>query len=138
MQNVEIYTDGACIGNPGPGGWAAILISGEHKKEISGGHTHTTNNEMELMAIIEALEALKYAENPALALIYTDSTFAINAVTGKFKLKKPQIIDLVNYINETAKTKNYNLKFRHVKGHNGDPLNERADKLASQAAERSK
>ena len=76
MQKVIIYTDGACSGNPGPGGWAAVLIYGEHKKEISGGNKETTNNIMELTAILEALKALK---TECEVELYSDSAYSVNA-----------------------------------------------------------
>ena len=77
MDKVTIYTDGACSGNPGPGGWAAVLLSGEHKKEISGGEASTTNNRMELLAVISALELLK---RPCEVTLYTDSQYIERAV----------------------------------------------------------
>jgi ribonuclease HI len=137
MQQVKIYTDGACKGNPGKGGWAALLIAGDARKEISGGRTYTTNNEMELMAIVEAMEAMKYSDKEVYVTIFTDSKLAIGWITGDYKMKKPHIVDLVTYIRELASTKSIKMSFQHVKGHNGDPLNERVDYLASQAAERS-
>ena len=76
--NITIYTDGACSGNPGPGGWGAILISGEHRKELFGGERETTNNRMELMAAIEALDALKRSSN---VVLHTDSTYVKDGIT---------------------------------------------------------
>ena len=76
---IEIYTDGACRGNPGPGGWAALLLMGAHEREISGAEAHTTNNRMELTAVIRALEALK---RPVHARLYTDSQYVRNGITA--------------------------------------------------------
>ena len=79
MQNVEVFTDGACLGNPGPGGWAALLRYGESEKELSGGEPETTNNRMELLAAIMALEALK---KPCIVALYSDSRYVIDGATG--------------------------------------------------------
>ncbi len=104
--HVTIYTDGACSGNPGPGGWGAILISGSHQKELKGGEPVTTNNRMELMAAISALEALK---RPAIVDIHTDS----------------QCLD--------AALAQHRVRWHWVRGHAGHDLNERADRLAREA-----
>ncbi len=136
MKKVEIYTDGACSGNPGPGGYAAILKFGESYKEISQGYRHTTNNRMEMMAVIKALEALK---KPSQVKIYTDSKYVMDGITKwidgwkakgwKTAAKKPvknkelwQEIDAV--VNK------HSVEFIWVKGHAGHEGNERADELA--------
>jgi ribonuclease HI len=133
---VEIYTDGACSGNPGPGGWGALLRYNGHEKELCGGEAETTNNRMEMMAVIKALEALK---KPSQVKIYTDSKYVMQGITEwlegwkargwKTASKKPvknqdlwQEIDLV--VNK------HSVKFEWVKGHAGHPENERADELA--------
>ncbi len=137
MDFVEIFTDGACSGNPGPGGYGAILRFGEHEKELSGGEEHTTNNRMELMAVITALEALK---RPCRVCITTDSKYVVDGIEkgwakswrakGWIKSdKKPAInpdlwgrlLDLID---------RHEVEFRWVKGHAGHPENERCDELA--------
>ncbi len=137
MQKVTIYTDGACSGNPGPGGWAAVLIAGEYKKEISGGSKQTTNNIMELTAILEALKALK---TECEVELYSDSAYSVNAFNqgwiynwvkkgwktadgSEVKNKEiwQQIYDL---------TKKHKVTFNKVKGHSDVELNNRCDELA--------
>jgi ribonuclease HI len=136
ILQVTVYTDGACSGNPGPGGWGAILISGETEKEIYGGETETTNNRMELMATIQALTALK---KRCRVDLYTDSNYVRHGITAwifdwkkrgwKTADKKPvKNMDLWKTLDETAAR--HEIKWRWVKGHSGDPLNERADMLA--------
>lgn len=133
---VKIYTDGACSGNPGPGGWGAILIYGETRREISGGEAHTTNNRMELLAAIEALETLK---RPCRVDVFTDSQYLRQGVTTwihGWKLrgwrtadKKPvKNEDLWRRIDE-ARTR-HTVEWHWVKGHASDPLNNRVDGLA--------
>jgi ribonuclease HI len=134
---IEIYTDGACKGNPGPGGWGALLIAGEHRKELHGGDSDTTNNRMELMAAIEALKALK---RPSSLKLYTDSQYVKNGIQSwiqnwkrnqwRTAAKKPvknadlwQILDTLNEQHE--------IEWCWVKGHSGHPGNERADELAN-------
>ncbi len=135
---VEIYTDGACSGNPGPGGWGALLLYGEHEKEITGGEFETTNNRMELMAAIEALNVLK---RPCTIHLYTDSTYVKNGITEwisgwkakgwKTAAKKPvKNADLWQALDAAAAR--HNVDWRWVKGHAGNPENERADALANQ------
>ena len=131
-KKVVIYTDGACSGNPGPGGWGALLISGEHEKEMFGGETETTNNRMEMMAVIKALEALK--GTPQVEL-YTDSKYVqqgVNEWMAGWKAKgwpaKIKNQDLWKQIDSLVET--HNVTFHWVKGHAGDPGNERADELA--------
>ena len=133
---VEIFTDGACSGNPGPGGWAAILRAGSHEKEIFGGERLTTNNRMELMAAIRALEALK---KPSIAVIHTDSRYVMDGLTQwlprwkrngwKTADKKPvKNGDLWRLLDEQVAR--HDVIWRWVEGHSGHLENERADKLA--------
>ena len=136
---VEIFTDGACSGNPGPGGWGAILRSGEHEKEIFGGDRLTTNNRMELMAAIKALEALK---KPSTVMLYTDSRYVMDGLTKwlpRWKMngwkttdKKPvKNGDLWRELDEAASR--HDVVWRWVRGHDGHLENERADVLARSA-----
>ncbi|HWK96549.1 MAG TPA: ribonuclease HI [Pseudolabrys sp.] len=135
-QRVTIYTDGACSGNPGPGGWGAILTLGETRKEIFGGEAHTTNNRMELMAAISALEALK---RPCTVDLHTDSQYLRNGIMSwihgwkrngwKTADKKPvKNVDLWQRLDDALKP--HNVHWHWVKGHAGHPMNERADELA--------
>ncbi len=136
--NVVIYTDGACSGNPGPGGWGAILISGEHERELKGGERQTTNNRMELMAAIQALEALKRACRVEL---HTDSQYLRTGITEwlagwkargwRTAAKAPvKNEDLWRRLDEARLR--HEVDWRWVKGHAGHELNERADALARQ------
>lgn len=137
MQKVIIYTDGACSGNPGPGGWAAILISGKNKKEISGGNKNTTNNIMELTAILEGLKALKFECDVE---IYSDSAYCVNAFNQKWifnwikkgwKLSDGSSVKNKEIWQEIYElTKKHNVKFIKVKGHSDVELNNRCDELA--------
>jgi ribonuclease HI len=135
-DNVTIYTDGSCAPNPGAGGWGAILSWNGQEKELTGGEVYTTNNRMELMALIAALEALK---RPCTVTIYTDSHYAITSMTNPRTLWKRQLangktptnVDLLQRL-ESAAGK-HAVTWQWVKGHNGHPGNERADKLASKA-----
>jgi len=133
---VVIYTDGACSGNPGPGGWGAILMSGVHERELWGGESHTTNNRMELMAAIKALEALK---RPCRVELHTDSQYLRKGVTEwlpgwkargwRTAAKAPvKNEDLWRALDEARQR--HEVAWRWVKGHSGHPLNERADWLA--------
>lgn len=134
---VEIFTDGACSGNPGPGGYGAILRVGEHIKELSGGEAQTTNNRMELMGVISALSELKY---PCDVVLTTDSKYVVDSVTkgwakswrakGWIKSdKKPALnVDLWEKLLDLLEV--HNVKFIWVKGHAGHPENERCDRLA--------
>jgi len=135
---VEIYTDGACSGNPGPGGWGALLLYGEHEKEITGGELETTNNRMELTAAIEALKLLK---RPCIVHLHTDSTYVRDGITKwihawknkgwKNAAKKPvKNADLWQALDNAIKP--HEIDWIWVKGHAGDPGNERADALANQ------
>ena len=138
MSNeVTIYTDGACKGNPGPGGWGVILLAAGKERELYGGTLETTNNQMELLAAIEALEALK---RPCSVKLYTDSQYLIDGSSKwmhgwkkngwRTKEKKPvKNVDLWQRIDEQLNR--HDVRFVWVRGHNGDPLNERADALAN-------
>lgn len=137
VTRITIYTDGAARGNPGPGGYGVVLLSGEHRKEISGGFNHTTNNRMELLAVIVALEALKISGSDV--TIYTDSRYVADAVNKgwlfdwvkkRFKDKKNPDLWL-RFLNIYKK---HNVKFVWVKGHADNPLNERCDELAVAAS----
>ena len=137
MKKVEIFTDGACSGNPGPGGWGAILRCGNTEKELSGGEKDTTNNRMELTAVISALKALKY---PCEVNVTTDSKYVYESVTKGWVYswkkngwrkadKKPALNpdlwdELLNLLNL------HEVEINWVKGHAGHPENERCDKLA--------
>ena len=133
MKNVQIYTDGACSGNPGKGGWAAVLVYGKKEKELVGGSESTTNNRMELSAVIEALKALK---EPCEVKLTTDSKYVCDSVTKgwvyswqknnwKKADKKPALWEeLLPLLEKHTDT------FNWVKGHNGHPYNERCDELA--------
>ena len=136
---VTIWTDGACSGNPGPGGWGAILVHGANEKELSGGEASTTNNRMELMAAIAALEALK---RPCAAELYTDSRYVMDGITKwisgwkargwKTAAKEPvKNEDLWRRLDEA--NARHRITWRWVRGHNGDAMNERADRLARSA-----
>ena len=136
--SVVIYTDGACSGNPGPGGWGAILISGEHRRDIMGGEPDTTNNRMELMAAIQALEALK---KPCKVELHTDSTYVMKGISEwihGWKAKGWRTADKKPVKNEDlwrrldAARSHHDVAWRWVKGHAGHELNEHADALARQ------
>ena len=140
MKQVEIFTDGACKGNPGPGGWGAILRNGGNEKELSGSDPATTNNRMELTAIIRALQALKA---PCQVQLHTDSRYVIDGITKwifgwqrngwKTAAKKP-VLNAELWQELLAATKPHKIDWIWVKGHAGHPENERADVLASNAA----
>ncbi len=137
MKNIEIYTDGACSNNPGKGGWAAVLVYKGREKEIYGGSKNTTNNRMELTAVIEALKAVK---EPCNITLTTDSKYVCDAVNNRWVYswksngwrkadKKPALnADLWGEL--LPLLEKHNVKFVWVKGHNGHPFNERCDKLA--------
>jgi ribonuclease HI len=139
-KRVEIFTDGACKGNPGPGGWGAILRMGGHEKELSGGDRQTTNNRMELTAAIRALAALK---SPCDVALHTDSRYVIDGITKwifgwqkngwKNAAKKPVLNDDL-WRELIAAARPHRIDWTWVKGHDGHPENERADQLASDAA----
>ena len=134
---VEIYSDGACRGNPGPGGWGALLRCNDQEKELWGGEAATTNNRMELMAAIRALEALK---RPSQVKLYTDSTYVMKGITTwihswkarnwRTADKKPvKNVDLWQRLERAIET--HDVHWHWVKGHAGHPENERADALAN-------
>ena len=141
MKKVELYTDGACRGNPGKGGFGAILVYGAYEKEISGGERETTNNRMELMAAIEGLSALK---EPCEVTLYSDSKYLVDAYLqdwvnqwrlkgwkrGKEELKNPDLWEKLYKLTEIHK-----VNFVWVKGHNGHDYNERCDRLATAFAD---
>lgn len=140
MKKIEIFTDGACKGNPGPGGWGAVLRMGSAEKELSGHEPATTNNRMELTAVIEALRALK---SPCDVALHTDSRYVIDGITKwifgwqkngwKNAAKKPVLnADLWRALLEARGQ--HRIAWIWVKGHDGHPENERADRLASDAA----
>jgi ribonuclease HI len=140
LTRVEIFTDGACKGNPGPGGWGAVIRSGKHEKELSGGEAETTNNRMEMMAAIEALNTLK---RPCHVILTTDSSYVRDGITkwvhgwqkngwktaDKIPVKN---VELWQSLLEAASR--HSVEWHWVKGHAGHPENERADALASAAA----
>jgi len=139
MRKVIIYTDGACSGNPGPGGWGGLLLWGGHEKCLSGGAADTTNNRMELMAAIKSLEALK---QPCVVDLYTDSRYVMDGITrwlaawkknnwqtaGRKPVKNQ---DLWQRLDTAAAS--HKIKWNWVRGHSGDAMNERVDQLAREA-----
>jgi ribonuclease HI len=140
LKKVDIFTDGACKGNPGPGGWGAILRMGRHEKEMSGSEPSTTNNRMEMTAVIRGLRALI---EPCEVTIYSDSRYVIDGITkwvdgwkrnGWVNASKQPVrnADLWHELIEVAKR--HTIRWEWVRGHNGHPENERADRLASDAA----
>lgn len=136
--HVVVYSDGACSGNPGPGGWGAILMSGSHRKELYGGEALTTNNRMELLAAISALEALK---RPSIVELHTDSQYLRNGITAwihgwkkngwKTADKKP-VKNAELWQRLDASRARHEVRFHWVRGHAGQEENERADELARQ------
>ena len=143
-QSVVIYTDGACKGNPGPGGWGALLRADDSEKELFGGELGTTNNRMEMMAVIQALEALK---RPCLITLYIDSQYVLKGMTEwlpgwkakgwKTAAKQPvKNVDLWQRLDALVNTAGHRIDWRWVKGHAGDPGNERADGLANRGVEK--
>ena len=144
MKAVEAHTDGACLGNPGPGGWGALLRHGTRERELSGGEPDTTNNRMELMAAIMALETLT---EPCTVMLQTDSQYVRKGITewlpnwirrgwrtaGGAAVKNQDLWQRLQ-----AATLRHRIEWRWVKGHNGDPDNERVDVLARDAALRIK
>ena len=142
MKTVELYTDGACRGNPGPGGWAAILVYGAKEKELSGGEASTTNNRMELMGAISGLSALK---EPCTVELYSDSKYLVDAVTlgwaegwrrknwKKADGSRAKNEDLWEKLLELLRL--HDVHFHWVKGHNGHDYNERCDALATAFAD---
>ncbi len=143
MKHVIIYTDGACSGNPGPGGWGAVLIYGDFRREISGAEANTTNNRMELTAAIKALESLKL---PCAVELYSDSAYLINAYKqnwltnwvkrGWLKADKKPVenVDLWKRLLELSAL--HTIAWHKVKGHADNPENNRCDRLATDAVKR--
>ena len=143
MNAIEIYTDGACKGNPGPGGWGALLKSADSQKELFGGELGTTNNRMEMMAVIEALTALK---RPCHVTLHVDSQYVLKGMTEwlvgwkargwKTAAKQPvKNVDLWQRLDALVNTAGHKIDWRWVRGHNGDPGNEHADMLANKGVE---
>ena len=144
MNEVQIYTDGACKGNPGPGGWGAWLKSGATEKELFGGELNTTNNRMELKAVIEGLGALK---RPCKVVLYLDSQYVRMGITEWIRgwkakgwltsTKQPvKNVELWKELDKLVSEGGHQIEWRWVKGHSGDPGNERADMLANKGVER--
>lgn len=138
LPKVEIFTDGACSGNPGPGGWAAILRSGSHEKVISGGEKETTNNRMEVIA---ALEALRCLNKPSDVSFFTDSSYLLNGATAwledwkkrDWKRKHGQLQNIDLWKEMDIELSKHRVEWVWVKGHAGNLLNERVDELARKA-----
>jgi len=141
-DTIDIYTDGACSGNPGPGGWGSVLLWGDHRRELSGGDNNTTNNRMEMLAVIRALEALK---KPSAVRLFTDSTYVMKGITEWMPQWKRRNwltaarqpvknVELWQEL-ETA-LQPHQVQWHWVKGHSGVPENERADELARLAIPR--
>jgi len=141
MKEIQLYTDGACRGNPGRGGWGAILVYGKYERELSGGEPETTNNRMELMAAIEGLSALK---EPCRVTLYSDSKYLVDAYLqgwvhgwrkngwkrGRDELKNPDLWEALYKLTST-----HDVTFVWVKGHDGHAYNERCDRLATAFAD---
>jgi ribonuclease HI len=137
MAYVEIYSDGAASGNPGPGGYGTILMCGPHRKELSGGYAHTTNNRMELLGVIVGLEALK--QEKCDVTIYSDSSYVVDAVEKNwvFDWEKKRFRNKKNadlWLRLLKSYHKHHVKFVWIKGHAGNPFNERCDQLAVAAA----
>ena len=142
-KKVILYTDGACSGNPGAGGWGAVLIYNGHERELSGGEPDTTNNRMELMAVIQGLEALKY---PCEVEIYSDSAYTVNAFqngwinswakNGWKKADNKAVLNTDLWQRLLALTKIHQVGFNKVKGHADNEYNNRCDALARGAIEK--
>lgn len=136
MKKVSIYTDGACSGNPGPGGWGAILMYGDKVKELSGGATETTNNRMELLSVITALEALK---EPCKVDLYSDSQYVVNAVNEGWltnwrkkgwRRRDGDVKNVDLWLTLIPLLEMHDVTFHWVKGHAENPFNNRCDELA--------
>ncbi len=143
MNPVHIYTDGACKGNPGPGGWGVLLKSGHTQKELFGGERLTTNNRMELMAVIQALQALK---RPCAVTLHVDSQYVLKGMTEwlpgwkakgwRTASRQPvKNVELWKTLDELVRSGGHAIDWRWVRGHDGDPGNERADELANLGVE---
>lgn len=138
-KTIDIYTDGACSGNPGPGGWGSVLLWGDHRRELSGGEPDTTNNRMEMLAVIRAVEALK---RPSAINLYTDSVYVMKGITEwlpnwkkrNWRTASRQPVKNVELWQQLeAALQPHQVKWHWVKGHSGVPENERADELARMA-----
>ena len=141
MKTLDLFTDGACKGNPGPGGWGALLRMGRHEKELFGAEAETTNNRMEMTAAIRGLEALT---EPCAVTVYTDSKYLIDGITkwvdgwkkrGWINASKKPVRNADLWHELLAQTARHQVEWRWVKGHSGHPENERVDRLASDAAD---
>ena len=143
MNHIEIHTDGACKGNPGPGGWGVLLRSGHTEKELFGGELATTNNRMELTAVIEVLAALK---RPCKVSLYLDSEYVRKGITEwihgwkargwRTASKQPvKNVELWQRLDELVATAGHHIEWHWVRGHTGDPGNERADALANRGVD---
>lgn len=144
MNSIDIYTDGACKGNPGPGGWGVFLKSGTTEKELCGGERETTNNRMEMTAVIEALKALK---RPCRVTLHVDSQYVLKGMTEwltgwkargwRTASKEPvKNVDLWQQMDALVNSGGHEIVWRWVRGHNGDPGNERADQLANRGVDK--
>lgn len=143
MKKIEMFTDGACSGNPGPGGWGTILRYNGVEKELSGGNSDTTNNRMEMMAVISGLKALK---EPCEINLYTDSKYVCDSVTKGWvyswqknnwrKADKKPALNVDLWIEMLVLLDTHKVTFHWLKGHNGHPENERCDKLAVMQSEK--
>ncbi len=141
MEEITIYTDGACSGNPGPGGWGAVLMYGEHYKEITGAETDTTNQRMEVMAVIEALKAIKGSGWKV--RVHSDSAYFVNAIqkgwlknwqrNGWKNSKKEDVANQDLWKELIPLLRKHQVRVEKVKGHSGDKWNERCDQLAREA-----
>ena len=143
MNHIEIYTDGACKGNPGPGGWGALLLHGTTEKELFGGELGTTNNRMEMTAVIEALAALK---QPCSVTLYLDSEYVLKGITEWVKgwkargwrtaAKQPvKNVELWQKLDALVASGGHKIEWKWVRGHNGNAGNERADALANRGVD---
>ena len=142
MKRVDVFTDGACKGNPGPGGWGALLRMGRHEKELHGGEVQTTNNRMEMTAVIAALNALI---EPCAVTVHTDSRYVIDGMTkwisgwkkrGWVNASKQPVKNADLWHDLIAATGRHAVEWQWVKGHSGHPENERVDRIASDEADR--
>ncbi len=140
MKSVQIYTDGACKGNPGPGGWGVLLRMGKHEKELSGGEAETTNNRMELTAAIKGLEALI---EPCEVALYSDSKYVLDGITkwihgwqkrGWVNASKKPVRNADLWRDLLIASERHQVSWHWVKGHSGHPENDRVDQLASDQA----
>lgn len=141
MKRVEVFTDGACKGNPGPGGWGVLLRMGPHEKELSGGEPMTTNNRMEMTAVLKAMSALI---EPCEVIVHTDSRYVIDGMTkwiagwkkrGWVNASKQPVKNADLWHDLIAATARHKVSWQWVKGHDGHVENERVDRLASAAAD---